>query len=38
MIIIGKGDDLVEVLEEIILSGYGDLPAVWALKLYLERN
>ena len=36
--LVGKMDDIIAVLEAAIRAGYGNLPAMWCLKLYLERN
>ena len=36
--LVGKIDDIIAVLEAAIRAGYGELPAIWCLKLYLERN
>ncbi len=33
-----KYNELVELLEEVIKNGYGHLPAVWAISLWLQRN
>jgi len=38
MIISGKMNDIMRLLREAIEAGYGNLPAVYALKFYLERN
>ena len=35
---LGKVDDVMEILEKLIEAGYGNLPAVWVIKLYLNRN
>jgi len=36
--LMGNIDELMEVLKEAIDAGYGELPFVWAIKLYQERN
>lgn len=36
--IIGKMDDIMKLLRKAIEAGYGELPAVWCIKLYLGRN
>ena len=33
-----KYGELVELLGKVIKNGYGRLPAVWAITLYLQRN
>lgn len=38
ILILGKLDDVTTILREAIKLGYGLLPAIWAIKLYLERN
>jgi len=38
MIISGKMNDIMRLLREAIEAGYGNLPAVFSIKLYLERN
>ena len=36
--IIGKAGDIAKLLDKAIKEGYGNMPAVWSLKLYFERN
>ncbi len=38
MILIGKFKDIKFILEQAVKAGYGKLPAVYAVKFYLERN
>jgi len=37
-IFLGKMDDVCKILSKAIEAGYGNLPAVLSIKLYLERN
>ena len=36
--LVGKIDDIMKILRQAVKAGYADLPAVWGLHLYLERN
>ncbi len=38
ILMLGKMDNVMEMLEKAIKAGYRNLPAVWSLKLYLQRN
>lgn len=37
-ILLGKGDNSLSLLKKALLAGYGEFPAGWAFKLYLNRN
>ena len=36
--LIDKIGNIKKLLEQAVENGYGDLPAVWAIKLWLVRN
>ena len=36
--LVGKFKDVKGLLEEMVRTGYGQLPVVWGIKLYLSRN
>ena len=36
--ITGKNKDLMDLLGDAIRAGYGEAPAAWCIKLFLERN
>ena len=36
--LLGKIDDIMKILRQAMEAGYAHLPAVWGLKLFLERN
>ena len=36
--LVGTMDDIIKILRKAMEAGYADLPAVWSLKLFLERN
>ena len=38
IVMLGKVDNIFELLKKAVDSGFGNLPAAWALKLYLKRN
>ncbi len=38
VVMLGKFDDAMTLLKQAIEAGYGELPAVWAIKLYIGRN
>jgi len=38
LILLGKMDNICKILKRTLEAGYEHLPAVWAIKLYLERN
>ena len=38
IILVGKMDNISKLLKRAIKAGYGNLPVVYGLKLFLEKN
>lgn len=38
VVMLGKRDDIIKLVKGAVKAGYGYLPAVWAIRLYLSRN
>lgn len=38
IVLLGKSNDVIQLMRDAIAAGYGNLSAVWCIKLYLVRN